>query len=55
MDLRKIIAAWPLLRRLWRFLPGPLRIPLLVIAAVGWLWQRLRGQDGPSDTSPEAA
>lgn len=43
MDLRKIIASWPLLRRLWRWMPGPLRIPLLVVAVVAWGWRRLRG------------
>lgn len=45
MDIGKTIAAWPWLRRLWRFLPGPLRIPLLVIGLVGWLWRRARGED----------
>lgn len=48
MDLQKIIAALPWLRRLWRWLPGPLRIPLLVVAAVIWLWRRGDDQDeGP--------
>ena len=45
MNLRNVVASWPMLRRLWRWLPGPLRIPVLVLAAAVWVWQRLRGQD----------
>jgi hypothetical protein len=48
VNLQQIIAALPWLRRAWKFLPGPLRIPLLVIAAVVGLWRR--GQDDePAD------
>ncbi len=34
MNLKAIIATLPLLRRLWRWLPGPLRIIALAIAGV---------------------
>ncbi len=45
MDLKQVVAAWPLLRSLWRYLPGPFRIPVLVAAGAVWLWQRGRGED----------
>lgn len=45
MDLTAIIAALPWLRKLWRWLPGPLRVPLLVAAAAIWLYRRVRGRD----------
>lgn len=48
MNLRQLISAAPWLRGLWRFLPGPLRIPVLVLAAVTWLWRRTQGQDDPA-------
>lgn len=59
MNLRQVIATLPWLRKLWRFLPGPLRVPLLVVAAVVWLWRRGSdeptggdaGSDGGSDAS----
>lgn len=34
VNLRTIIAATPWLRRAWRLTPGPLRIPLLLVALV---------------------
>lgn len=43
MNLKAVIASLPWLRRLWRFLPGPLRIPVLVLAFVVWLWRRREG------------
>lgn len=45
MDLKRIIAAAPWLRKLWRVMPGPLRIPLLVVALVVWLVRRGEGED----------
>ena len=47
MDLGKTIAAMPWLRRLWRLLPGPLKLPLLVVAV--FMWWRRRGQDDQAD------
>jgi hypothetical protein len=49
MNLRAIVSSIPLLRRAWRFLPGPLRIPVLVIGAGIYLWQRLTGGNAPTD------
>ena len=54
MNLRTLIAAAPWLRRLWRFLPGPLRIPVLVLAAVVWLWRRMRGEEPEVQQDPSA-
>jgi hypothetical protein len=34
MDIRQIIAALPLLRKLWKWLPGPLRLIVVGIAVV---------------------
>lgn len=45
MNLRQLISSAPLLRRLWRFLPGPLRIPVLVLGAILWLWRRGKGEE----------
>ncbi|MEX1177442.1 MAG: hypothetical protein WEB09_03180 [Nitriliruptor sp.] len=44
MDPRAIIAALPWLRRLWRFLPGPLRVPLLLVAAGIGIVQFIQGR-----------
>jgi hypothetical protein len=46
MDLSTVLAAAPLVRKAWKLIPGPLRIPLLVGAAVVWVWQR---DDGVAD------
>ncbi|MDX1621149.1 MAG: hypothetical protein R3320_09175 [Nitriliruptorales bacterium] len=52
MDLKKAIAALPWLRRAWRILPGPLRLPLLVVGAVYWLWKKFRGQEEEIESEP---
>jgi hypothetical protein len=45
MDLGMIMSAMPWLRRIWKVLPPPLRIPiLLVIAAVG-VWYLITGRE----------
>jgi hypothetical protein len=41
---RAIVMSLPLLRRVWRILPAPLRLPLLVIGAVIAIAQRLSGR-----------
>ncbi|MEX1162533.1 MAG: hypothetical protein WEB03_03035 [Nitriliruptor sp.] len=44
MDPKAIIAALPWLRRAWRIVPGPLRVPLLLIAAVIGVVQFIQGR-----------
>jgi hypothetical protein len=45
MDLGMIMSAMPWLRRIWKVLPPPLRIPiLLVVAAVG-VWYLITGRE----------
>lgn len=51
MDVKTLLAAAPWLRRAWRVVPGPLRIPLLLIALVVWLVRR----GGSEDTAPDSA
>lgn len=47
MDLKTVIASVPILRKAWRVVPGPLRIPLLLVGAVVWLYKR--GDDEPQE------
>ena len=55
MDVAKLIAAVPLVRRAWRYTPGPLRIPLAVVGVGLVVWQYLRGHDEhPSVAEHEA-
>ena len=48
VNLRAIVTSLPLLRRAWRVLPGPLRIPLLLIGAGIYVWSRMTGRDLPT-------
>lgn len=48
MDLKSVITTVPLLRKAWRVLPGPLRIPLLVGGAAVWLYRRSKDEE-PSE------
>jgi hypothetical protein len=55
MNPRAIIASLPLLRRVWRRLPGPLRVPVLVIAVIIGTWYVVTGRHKKAsgeDTSP---
>lgn len=60
MNPQAIISAIPMLRRLWKFLPPPLRIPVLLIAAAIGVWQFLSGRKagqargGQDATGPSA-
>lgn len=58
MNLGAIISAVPWLRRVWKLMPGPLRIPVLVVAAAVGIWYAVTGRkqlldqqrdDGPGD------
>ena len=59
MNPQAIIAALPWLRRAWRVLPPPLRVPVLLIAAAIGIFQFLQGrkqdqQGGTYDVSATA-
>lgn len=52
MNLKSIIAAVPILRRLWRWMPGPMKVVVLGLALVVGV-KRMFSDDEPStpDTS----
>lgn len=52
MDLKTVVAAVPVLRRLWVWLPGPLKFVALVGAVFFWL--RGRGEPGPPEADAAA-
>lgn len=55
MDIAKMIAAAPLVRRVWRYTPAPLRIPLAVVGLGIVAWQYLRNdEEHPSVAEHEA-
>lgn len=54
MDVRAIVTSLPILRRAWRLLPGPLRLPLLVIGGGIYLWRRTTGRGEASGQDPGA-
>lgn len=49
MNIRAIVTSFPLLRRAWRMLPGPFRLPVILIGVVLYLWRRLTGRDVPGE------
>lgn len=49
MDLKTAIAATPWLRRAWKYTPGPLRVPILVIGAVYLAWYVATGRHREGD------
>lgn len=51
MDIEKVVASWPILRRVWRWLPKPLKWVVIAISAV-FLWKRWRSSDEPA--TPES-
>lgn len=44
MNPQAIISALPWLRKLWKVMPPPLRVPLLVVGAAIGAWQYLQGR-----------
>lgn len=54
MNLKSIIAAMPVLRRLWRWMPGPLKGIVLVIALIVAV-KRMFGDDEPDADGTEGA
>lgn len=55
MDPKAIISAIPMLRRAWRVLPPPLRVPVLLIAAAVGLWQFFAGRKTAATDEPSAS
>lgn len=47
MDVKTLMASAPMIRKAWRMVPGPLKIPLIVIAAIVWFVKR--GGDGDGE------
>jgi hypothetical protein len=45
MDLGMIMSALPWLKRLWKVLPPPLRIPVLLVAAAVAVWFVITGRE----------
>jgi hypothetical protein len=45
---RSIVLSLPLLRRVWRVLPGPLRLPVLLVGAVVGVWYLVTGRRLPA-------
>lgn len=54
MDLKTLLASAPMIRRAWRVVPGPLKLPLIVVALIVWLVRR-RGDDAAADVPGGAA
>ena len=44
MNPRAIVASFPVLRRVWRVLPGPLKLPVLLIGAIVGIWYLVTGR-----------
>lgn len=51
MDVKTLLASAPWIRRAWRVVPGPLRIPLLLIALVVWLVRRGGSDDAAAEST----
>lgn len=51
MNVRGLMTTIPLIRRAWRVLPGPWRLPLLIIGGGWWIYQRVSSngdEDAPA-------
>lgn len=51
MNLRTVIAAAPVAKKVWRWTPAPLRLPLAALAAGAAVWYAIRGHDGDEPTA----
>lgn len=47
MNVKSVIAATPWIRRAWRVVPGPFRIPLLVVGGGVWLYKKMNDEEVP--------
>lgn len=55
MDVKTLMASAPMIRKAWRIVPGPLKIPLIVVAAIIWFVKRGNGDDEPTAGAGEQA
>ena len=55
MDPKAIIAALPMLRRAWKFLPPPLRVPVLLIGAAIGIFSFVTGRKVGNDDAASSA
>lgn len=55
MDARTALMSVPMLRKAWRLVPGPLRLPLLVIGAIVWFVRRSKGETADGHEAPATA
>lgn len=51
VDVKTLMASAPMIRKAWRVVPGPLKIPLIVVAAIVWFVKR---GNGDGDDTPTA-
>lgn len=49
MDAKTALMSVPMLRKAWRVVPGPLRVPLLVVGAIIWFVRRDKGGSADGD------
>lgn len=55
MNLKAIISALPILRRLWKWMPGPLKIIVLVLAAIVAVKRMFDGDEESGDADPSSS
>lgn len=53
MKLRTVMAAAPVARKLWRWTPSPLRLPVAALAAGAAVWYAIRGRDGEAPATDD--
>lgn len=52
MDAKTALMSVPMLRKAWRLVPGPLRLPLLAVGAIVWFVRRRRGETSDGHQAP---
>ena len=55
MDLKTAIAATPMLRKAWRIVPGPLKIPLVLAGGVYAVYYMVSGKGDEAEADAAAA
>lgn len=54
MDIKTAIAATPMLRKGWRLVPGPLKIPLLVAGGAYAIYYMVSGKGDQAEANAAA-